>query len=557
MLRRILSLLAGTLCVVMLAGSPALAADSGDSAFRVNFTPGDTPGSFSASIAGVPGDVSAVTCTVWCSLADVRNYSAVRTSDNTWQISVSSAEHGFRAGTYQLVAWTGTSNDTRKVFGRSATEVTYGSGALIAQPADEGMSRISLRLVGADLPERCPVWFRAWPADNPDDFRFYFGYAQNDGSYAGTMLPSRHGLAGSYVVTAYAGSAPVAWTRVELPGCSSGSMETETTDEITGAFRIRAGAEAPSGVNAVTAVVWAAPDRSDLVSYEMSEENGWWTADVSPAGHGGRAGTYSIEVYADLGSGLRALAASGTHECVPVRQMSAEYAEDGSCTVVMLGTGLAPGTTINLPTWTEEGGQDDVFWYAAQVDEQGAVRCTVDPSLHSAAVPAMRTQFLCGDEVLGELSYGVRGVVPLSAARFELNRARRAVYDEVGYDLRSVYMWTVDNIHYVPRDWQPNPPAGYSGREEWFAVEGFRTHEGDCFVYTAVFAELARGLGYDARYVEGYVWSTRGLWADHGFVVVYQDGKTYICDPELQSASSKPRDLFMQPSDKALAKYKW
>lgn len=542
--------------MLVLVASPALAA--GNDPVHIEFAPTGEPGAFNVTITGISEDVTSVTCKIWCELSDAKDYAATRTADGTWNLGVSSVDHNYRAGTYRLAVWVSEADGAARVVGTSAAEVSYDTtGALVALPVDENAEHISLRLVNATLPERCPVWFRAWPVDNPSDFRTYFGFAQEDRSYTGTMVAARHTDAGSYVVTAYAGTAPVAWTRVELPGCSSAYAATEMVNSETGAFRIRAEADAPSGVRTLTAAVWTLPDKSDLVLYDMQETEGSWIADVSPASHGYRSGTYKIEVRAELGNGLRALAFSRTHECVLPRSASVEYLPDGTCEVVLRSSGLAPGTLIDIPTWTEENGLDDLYRYSAEVDAEGTVRCEIDPALHSASSAAFRTQFRYAGELLGETGYEVQGVAPLSVHRIELNRARRAVYDEVGYDLHSVYLWTVDTISYVPRPWQKVVPSEYASREEWYAVEGFQTHSGDCFVYTAVFAELARGLGYDAQYVEGYVWSVRGLWADHGFVVIHQDGRNYICDPELQHVSSKPRNLFMQPADAARAKYKW
>lgn len=554
-MKKVCSILLVLLCTLAVAMPPALAAgDAGTPAFHIDFAPAGAAGLLDVAISGLPEDVSSVACTVWCAEADTREYAAVQDGEGVWRLSVSSADHSFRTGEYRLVAWTETEAGSRRVLGTARTELQLGDGLLLTEPCGE---QILLRLTAADLPAGSPVWFRVSPAGSPEVFTVYFGAAQPDGSYTGTMIPSRHGLAGLYTATAFSGHSPVAQTQVEIAGCSSASVAAKTLDPVSGVFRISAEAQAPSGLHSLKAAVWAAADQSDLVWHDMQETDGIWSVDVSPAAHGYRAGTYTIHVYADLANGVRALAAGAVHECVPERQVFAECPAEGGCVITMLGTGLAPGALVSLPTWSEENGQDDIFWYSAQVDAEGAVRCRVDPTLHSAASPLFCTHFYSGGELLGGASYEVHGVKPVSPVQLELGRARRAVYDEVGYDLRQVYLWTVENITYVPRPWQEEVPPGYASREERFALEGLTTHRGDCFVYSAVFAELARGLGYDAEYIEGYVWSVRGLWADHGFVVVHLDGGDYICDPELQSVSTKPRDLFMQPSDRAHAKYKY
>ena len=56
---------------------------------------------------------------------------------------------------------------------------------------------------------------------------------------------------------------------------------------------------------------------------------------------------------------------------------------------------------------------------------------------------------------------------------------------------------------------------------------------GNCYRFASLFNWLARGLGYDARVVSGWVPSASGGAAPHGWVEIVLDGKTYGCDPDL------------------------
>lgn len=550
--------LLGVLCVLLIAAVPALAADTPpDAGVQIDFAPNTrAPGILSATITGVPDDVSAVTCTVWCRLSDMDSYGASRQEDGSWRLSIANANHGFRPGQYTLVAWTMGEDGSRKLLGTQRTELKYTVGELTAQPLDEEASSVVVRLASADLPANCPVFFRVFLELTPQDVRSYFAYPQEDGSYVGTVLPARHGMAGRYQVDACAGSTSIASTGFEVAGCSRSHAVTDEVAGTPGGFRIRAYADAPAGVQGLRAAVWTEEDKSDLLWHDMEHTGGIWSVVTSPAEHDWRFGTYNIEVYAELGNGLLAKASEVQHECVPRRYTSVEQVQQGSYEIKMLGTGLAPGTMVKMPAWSAENGQDDIYWYSAEVDAEGNVRCALDLSVHSSSSPLFKAQFIANDELLAEIEYEVDGAVPRTPAQLELNSHCRDVYEEVGRDLHSVYMWTVENIKYEPRPWRENPPKGFT-REQGFAREAFTTRKGDCFVFSAAFAELARGLGYDAQYVEGYVWSVRGVWADHGFVVIHKDGIDYVCDPELQSVAKKPKDLFMQEPGRTLAKYKW
>ena len=58
-------------------------------------------------------------------------------------------------------------------------------------------------------------------------------------------------------------------------------------------------------------------------------------------------------------------------------------------------------------------------------------------------------------------------------------------------------------------------------------------HSGNCYRFAALFSWLARGLGYNTEVRTGYVPSAAGGWAPHGWVEVYTENGTYVCDPDL------------------------
>lgn len=104
-----------------------------------------------------------------------------------------------------------------------------------------------------------------------------------------------------------------------------------------------------------------------------------------------------------------------------------------------------------------------------------------------------------------------------------------AVLDQVGWDLRAAYDWTRDNIEYV-RD--INVDHRYTSRE--LAHRGFSTHNGNCFVFSACFYELACALGYDAHQMTGHITRSTGLVVIHSWVEIDIDGTTWAFDPEFE-----------------------
>lgn len=91
-----------------------------------------------------------------------------------------------------------------------------------------------------------------------------------------------------------------------------------------------------------------------------------------------------------------------------------------------------------------------------------------------------------------------------------------------------------------------NHVAGYAYRTSshasggnWtvsFAKDMVNQHSGNCYRYAALFQWLARGLGYVANAVTGYVPALSGGLAPHGWVEIIHNKRTYVCDPDMQHA---------------------
>ena len=86
-------------------------------------------------------------------------------------------------------------------------------------------------------------------------------------------------------------------------------------------------------------------------------------------------------------------------------------------------------------------------------------------------------------------------------------------------------------------------------------MQGFMYGSGNCYVYAAVFYYCALGLGYDAEYIEGRVPLLSGGYGPHGWVIINQNGGSYICDPEFQDESGY--NCWMQPINSPIINYVW
>ncbi len=101
--------------------------------------------------------------------------------------------------------------------------------------------------------------------------------------------------------------------------------------------------------------------------------------------------------------------------------------------------------------------------------------------------------------------------------------------------LRAMYDYTVGKLRYVGL---ANYNCSYlpaHGKDGWMpehAIKALKNGYGNCYSYAAVFAALARGVGYQAYATGGQVGATED---PHGWVQILDDaGNTWMSDPEIE-----------------------
>jgi len=92
-------------------------------------------------------------------------------------------------------------------------------------------------------------------------------------------------------------------------------------------------------------------------------------------------------------------------------------------------------------------------------------------------------------------------------------------------DLKAAYLWTRDLSYWGFRKFKK------SWGTKRLAEYGITHHRGNCYVYAAVFRDIAYAMGYDAHQVGGFVKMKSGN-AFHSWVEIDMDGKVLVYDPE-------------------------
>lgn len=228
--------------------------------------------------------------------------------------------------------------------------------------------------------------------------------------------------------------------------------------------------------------------------------------------------------------------------------------ETGDFTVTVSGiTASDDVKKVEVALWRDSN-QGDIYWYPAVAQGNGVYTVkgnVINHKLHFGLYQAQAYVTLANDL---RIPAGTQsGTIEGSEAQIRISKHVNEVYDQVGHDLYACYKWVVDNVSYKKLPIPVEPKEGYTA-DQWYAVLAFENHQGNCFCYAGAFYQLAKGLGYDAKYVEGKVAMAAGGYGPHGWVEITKDGATYICDPDMQDEA--PRyNFYMQPANSPVIKY--
>ncbi len=113
----------------------------------------------------------------------------------------------------------------------------------------------------------------------------------------------------------------------------------------------------------------------------------------------------------------------------------------------------------------------------------------------------------------------------------EAEKRAKQVLDSVGWDLKAAFLWSAQKLPYQTLSY--SAANGYV-HSEWYANYGFVNMKGNCYVMASTFYKMAKLLGYDAYFVEGYVKTNSGGNSPHGWCEIVIDGTTYVFDPDFQ-----------------------
>lgn len=190
---------------------------------------------------------------------------------------------------------------------------------------------------------------------------------------------------------------------------------------------------------------------------------------------------------------------------------------------------------VEAQVWCSDN-RNDTKWYKADLQGDGTYGVLADPANHKYNTGTYKI------EAYVSLTNGIRlhignttAQVSVSGVQARVNGLRNNIYNQVGRDLYACFMWSANMDYYAQGD---DVPGGYTP-SQWFSIYGMENGRGDCQVMAATFYQLAKGLGYDAHYLQGYVPLMAGGMGDHGWVEINMNGTTYVFDPDFQHETGR------------------
>ena len=355
---------------------------------------------------------------------DLTYYDGKDDGNGTYSIEVDTANHKNQIGDFYYVraypvdkagneGWAGTSFRTLV----DTTPPTASAENLTANGKDTiDTKQFTLKLTGAADSGSgiASVQFVVWNGENgQDDVKIYTAKDEGSGTYSVEINTADHNnqVEDYYyvqaVLTDKAGNK--GWVgksfKTEIAGKDTtppvGSEITVTPQKAESEFTVRAKiTDAQSGVKSVTSLVWCASvgGQDDLAACPVvNEGNGYYSMTVKASDHKNQLGWYYVRMYAEDYAGNKSTvvlinqAAEITGDVTPPTASAENLKANGKDTIdsehfTLRITGVTDSGSgmdyVQMAVWNGENGQDDLKYYMAKDEGNGAYSVDISTADH-------------------------------------------------------------------------------------------------------------------------------------------------------------------------------
>jgi len=291
---------------------------------------------------------------------------------------------------------------------KPAPEVAKGplSGKITIENNDSLAGRFDVVISNVLAPQGvASVSVPVWSDDKgQDDLVWYHATRQQDGRYRVTVKASDHKNAtGKYHVHLYytqlngeqigvtATTTEVSIGKTANKGKPSGKVIIENNNSTTGTFdAVIRDVVSPNGLNEVLVPTWSEVNgQDDLVWHKaVKQADGSYRATIKSSEHKNSQGKYQVHVHYIDGSGQRRYVTETSTQLKlsqPTGKVNIQNnnKETGTFDVVVTDVFSPKGVqSVQVPVWSEQGGQDDLIWYNATRQSDGSYKASIKAENH-------------------------------------------------------------------------------------------------------------------------------------------------------------------------------
>ncbi|EEY79373.1 MULTISPECIES: GBS Bsp-like repeat-containing protein [Streptococcus] len=366
-----------------------------------------TTGTFDAVIRDVvsPNGLKEVLVPTWSEVNgqdDLVWHKAVKQADGSYRATIKSSEHKNSQGKYQVHVHYIDGSGQRRYVTETVTEVHQSrpSGVLSIENQNQISGTFDAVIRNVIAPNGLnevlvPTWSEV---NGQDDLVWHKAVKQADGSYRATIKSSDHkNSQGKYQVHVHYvdGSGQrryVTETVTEVhQSRPSGVLSIENQNQVSGTFdAVIRNVIAPNGLNEVLIPTWSEVNgQDDLIWHKaVKQADGSYRATIKSSDHKNSQGKYQVHVHYVDGSGQRRYVTETSTQLKlsqPTGKVNIQNnnKETGTFDVVVTDVFSPKGVqSVQVPVWSDQGGQDDLIWYNATRQSDGSYKASIKAENH-------------------------------------------------------------------------------------------------------------------------------------------------------------------------------
>ena len=364
-------------------------------------------GTFDAVVRNVvsPTGLKEVLIPTWSVVGgqdDLVWHKAVRQSDGSYRATIKASDHKNTLGQYQVHVHYLDQNNRRRYVTETVVEVRQSKpqGTLSIENNNSSTGTFDAVVRNVVSPTGLKeVLIPSWSVvGGQDDLVWHKAVRQSDGSYRATIKASDHkNLVGQYQVHVHYIDQEnkrryVTETVVEVrQSKSQGILSIENKNSSTGTFdAVFRNVVSPTGLKEVLIPSWSVVGgQDDLIWHKaVRQSDGSYRATIKASDHKNSVGQYQVHVhYIDQENKRRYVTETvvEVQKSTPTATITIQNnnKDNGTFDVIISDVYSPKGVrVVQVPTWSEVNGQDDLTWYEATRQSDGTYKVSVKASDH-------------------------------------------------------------------------------------------------------------------------------------------------------------------------------